>query len=186
MAASSSVKQAVRILKHMDLQAPEWHEVQEASREATRRVIRVMTTLNKAGAEAMAKVGANACTDVTGFGLLGHLHEMCAASGVGARINLSKVPVLVEAWELVREDVVPGGTKANLAFLAEAVDFAEEITEDQQLVLADAQTSGGLLISVAEAKAEDLTAELKEAGALAAADVGEMVVGEPGRIEVVR
>jgi len=159
---------------------------QAVSEETIARVVHLMTTLNKAGAEAMQQVGASACTDVTGFGLLGHLHEMCAASRAGARIELSRVPVLAEAWELVRQDVVPGGTKANLAFLEEDVEFEEGITEDQQLVLADAQTSGGLLIAIAPEKTEELVNALKEAGTLVADDIGEFVADERHRILVVK
>ncbi len=154
--------------------------------ETMRRVVHVMATLNKNGAEAMTEVGVNACTDVTGFGLLGHLHEMCEASGLGARIELDKIPVLVEAWELAAQGVVPGGSRANLSFLAEAVEFEDGITESEQLVLADAQTSGGLLISVSSSKVADLIAALKEAGTIVADEIGEMVEDDKGRIRVAK
>lgn len=159
---------------------------QLVSEEAIARVVHVMTTLNRSGAKAMEEVGADACTDITGFGLLGHLHEMCQASGVGARIELAKVPVLVEAWELVHEDVVPGGTKANLDFLRDAVTFEDGISEDQQLVLADAQTSGGLLIAVPETKCDALVEALKEHNTIAAANIGEIVEDEKRTITVVK
>lgn len=157
---------------------------QAVSDETIARVVHLMTALNKDAAEVMQQVGADACTDVTGFGLLGHLHEMCEASGVGARISLSATPVLAEAWELVREGVCPGGTKANLAFLEDDVAFEDGITEDQQLVLADAQTSGGLLIATPAGKADDMVLALKEAGTLAAADIGEIVEDAGSKIVV--
>jgi len=157
---------------------------QVTTKEVEDRAVHIMTTLNKAAAEAMQEVGVSACTDVTGFGLLGHLREMCEASGVGARIELSKVPVLVEAWELAKEGVVPGGTKANLDFLRKALDFDEEISEDEKLVLADAQTSGGLLISVPADKTTDLVSALREAGTIVAAEIGEIVEDEKHRIRV--
>ncbi len=152
--------------------------------EGEKRVVHVMAMLNRSAAEAMLDVGVNSCTDVTGFGLLGHLHEMCEASGVGAHLELSRIPVLAEAWELARQDVVPGGSKSNLAFLDEAVDFDSKITADQRLVLADAQTSGGLLISVSPEKAEQLVSALREAGTIVADDIGEMVRDEKRQIRV--
>lgn len=159
---------------------------QVVSEETLKRVVHLMTALNKTAAEAMRQVGAHACTDVTGFGLLGHLHEMCEGSGVGARIVLSEIPVLVEAWELVREGVCPGGTKANLAFLEDTVQFEDGITEEQQLVLADAQTSGGLLIAVAPEKADGLIEALKEVNTLASADIGEVVKDAKHQIAVAK
>jgi len=159
---------------------------QAVSDETIARVVHLMTSLNKEAADAMQQVGANACTDVTGFGLLGHLHEMCEASGVGARLRLSSVPVMAEAWELVANRIVPGGTRANLSFLENSVDFEDGISEDQQLVLADAQTSGGLLIAVAPQKADTLVEALKEAGTLAAADIGEIVADARRKIAVVK
>lgn len=87
------------------------------AKETIDKVVEVMSTLNKAGAEVMVEVGVNACTDITGFGFLGHLHEMATGSGVGAKISLGKVPVLSEAWELVAQGVAPGGTYKNLEYL---------------------------------------------------------------------
>ena len=152
--------------------------------DVIRQAVDVMTTLNAGAAEAMLSVGPSAGTDVTGFGLLGHLDEMVTQSGVGARVYLDRVPVLPAAWGLARDGVVPGGTRRNLAFLADRVTWAEEIGETERLVLSDAQTSGGLLIAVAPDRAELLRAALIARGTLAAAEIGEIVAGE--RIEVAR
>lgn len=159
-------------------------KVQRASPETITEAVRVMSTLNKAAAEAMLEVGAHACTDVTGFGLLGHLHEMAHASGVGARVSLSQVPVLPQVWELVEEGFAPGGTHANRRFVEGWVMWDEALSLEQQLLLCDAQTSGGLLIAVPPGRAEALLAALRRRGTLAAAQIGEMMSGEAGRLWV--
>ncbi len=157
---------------------------ERVSEQGVEGAIRVMTTLNKAAAEAMIEVGVNACTDVTGFGLLGHLQEMVSASGVGARISLSTVPVLPEAWTLVNEGVCPGGTKRNRDALKGKVTWAPDISDESQLILCDAQTSGGLLISVPKDKSAQLVERLQAANTLAAARIGE-IVADAGQIEVI-
>ena len=157
---------------------------ERVSRETMEQAVHVMTTLNKTAAEAMVEVGVDACTDVTGFGLLGHLHEMTSGSGVGARISLKEVPVLSDAWRLVKDGVCPGGTKRNRQALEGKVTWAPEITEESQLVLCDAQTSGGLLIAVSKEKSSQLVKRLQAAETLAAARIGE-IVDDAGRIEVV-
>jgi selenide,water dikinase len=138
---------------------------------AIREAIRVMTTLNRDACEAMLEVGAHAATDVTGFGLLGHLRNMVAASDCSAVIERSDVPVLDAAVRYVSEGIVPGGTHANARFLAEWVDFGSASKEDQ-LLLCDAQTSGGLLIAVAPERSEQLVRGLRDRGTLCAAIVG--------------
>ena len=150
-----------------------------ASPETIDEAVAVMATLNRAGSTAMNEVGVHAATDVTGFGLLGHLGEMVNGSGVGARIWLDRVPVLDVAWEFARQGVVPGGTRRNFDHVREFTTFAPEIDESAQLMLADAQTSGGLLIAVAPERADALEAALRGAGTLAVARIGE-VVAEPG------
>lgn len=156
-----------------------------ASPEVIARVTRVMSALNKEAAEAMLEAEVDACTDVTGFGLLGHLWEMTCASGVGATITLGQVPVLPEAWELVREGIVPGGTHANHQYLEEAVIW-EDISLEEQLVLSDAQTSGGLLIAVRPEHSERLLRSLSRRKALAAAVIGEITKENPPHIRVRR
>jgi selenide,water dikinase len=151
--------------------------------------IQVMTTLNRAAAEAVVGIGAHALTDITGFGLLGHLRNMVAASKVGARVYLERVPVLTAAREYVRAGIAPGGTYANHRFLAEAgfVTYATDVTKEEQLLLCDAQTSGGLLAAVAPDRAEPLLQALRSNGVPEAAMVGTIVdTAAPGRIEVSR
>ena len=149
---------------------------------AIREAIRVMTTLNRAACEAMLEVGVHAATDVTGFGLLGHLRNMVAASDCTAVIKRSDVPVLDAAVRYVSEGIAPGGSHANARFLAEWVDFGETSKEDQ-LLLCDAQTSGGLLIAVPAERSEQLVRGLRDRGTLCAAVIGHFESGPP-RIRV--
>jgi selenide, water dikinase len=144
-----------------------------ASSESINRAVAVMSALNRAASEAMvASGGVHAATDVTGFGLLGHLAEMLGEGSVGARVELDAVPVLEEAWDFVARDVVPGGTRRNLASVAGMVDWSERISTEQQLVLADAQTSGGLLMAVDPTAAEALLEDLSAHGVLGATRIG--------------
>jgi cysteine desulfurase len=147
------------------------------------RAITVMSALNREAAEAMIEVGVSACTDVTGFGLLGHLHEMTSGSGVDVELYAEAVPVLPEVWSLAGADLVPGGSRNNLAHVAPHVDWEAGISEVQKLVLADAQTSGGLLIAVPQERLGALMDALRVRKVEAAiigrfSDVGE------GRIRV--
>jgi selenide,water dikinase len=154
---------------------------------AIREAIGVMTTLNRAAGEVIAKAdGVHALTDVTGFGLLGHLRNVVAASKVSARIYLEQVPVLGAAWEYVRAGISPGGTHANHRFLADCVTYADNLSKEDQLVLCDAQTSGGLLVSVAADRSAALLAALQANGVPQAAVVGAIDSHQPGRILVHR
>jgi selenide,water dikinase len=134
-----------------------------ATPEQLQRAIEVMTTLNRAAAEAMTEVGVSAATDVTGFGLLGHLHIALKASGASARIDAGAVELLPGTLALAEQGVVPGGTHSNHEFVASAVDWGE-LPKAEQFVLADAQTSGGLLISVPEDRAVPLASALEKRG----------------------
>jgi selenide,water dikinase len=147
--------------------------------------IAAMTHLNAGAGRAMTETGAHACTDVTGFGLLGHARNMLAASGVSARIRFQEVPVLEAARGYVRDGIAPGGTHANWRFLQDWVEYDSGLCKEDQLLLADAQTSGGLLIAIAPEKERALLEALEENATLARAVVGEIVDGEPGRITVV-
>lgn len=144
----------------------------------------IMATLNKGAAEAMATVDAHACTDITGFGFLGHLSEMVRGSGVGAVVTLAQVPVLEEAWSLVYQGLAPGGSKRNLEFIRDRLQPSAGISEEALLVLADAQTSGGLLIAVAPGDAERLKAELAERRVPVVAEIGEIVEDGESRIRI--
>ena len=146
--------------------------------------VQIMTFLNKSASEAMLSVGINACTDITGYGLLGHLCELVCASKVGAKIFLSKVPVIDFAWELAKRKMVPGGTLANLKFIEQKVDWEGEITEEAKLILSDAQTSGGLLISVPKEKEKKLLDRLISKGVPNPVVIGEIIEDRRCRIQV--
>ena len=152
--------------------------------ETLQRVSMVMTALNNTASQAAVKVGVNACTDITGFGLLGHTYELAKASNVGVVIEAGKVPVIEETWEYVAQNIVPGGTRANLKYLEPVVEFDREITEDMKLVLADAITSGGLLVSVKPENLDSLLAQMTGLGTLEAAVIGRVVRDTPGKISV--
>ena len=156
------------------------HKRRIASSDLLRAAVELMTTPNDIAADAMVEVGAEAATDVTGFGLLGHLQRMLAASGVGARIDASAVPVLPGVLDLAMLDVVPGGTRRNHAHLRPTVQWGR-LSMPEQLVLADAQTSGGLLIAATDHEwmAEELTGR-----GMAWADIGVTVEGRPGTVAV--
>jgi selenium donor protein len=128
--------------------------------------VATMTTLNRAAAEIMRRHGVHACTDVTGYGLLGHLREMAAASGVDARLDAAAVPILPGARELAAAGHVPGGTRRNLEDLAEVVDWGQT-DELTRTLLADAQTSGGLLMALPAEAAGEVVRELGKAGGTA-------------------
>jgi selenide,water dikinase len=144
--------------------------------------VTAMQTLNRAASEAMVAVGVDAATDVTGFGLMGHLREMTSGSGVGARVDAAAVPMFDLAISLAERDCAPGGTKANHALaLRNGVRFADSVSPALQLVLCDAQTSGGLLIAVSESKTEALLEALAARSVVDAAVIGSLT-HEPGII----
>jgi len=158
-------------------------KAQVADAAIVERALRVMTTLNRSASEAMLAVEAHGATDVTGFGLLGHLAEIVRGSGVGARVWSRQVPFVEGTRELAERGLIPGGSRRNLESIAPLLRWAPTVTELDQLLLADAQTSGGLLIAVARERTDDLVRRLQDGGALAAAVVGE-ITGETGTIEV--
>ena len=143
-----------------------------------------MTTLNRAGAEVMTAHGVRAGTDVTGYGLLGHLRNLLRASGLAATLDAATVPILPGTAELVRAGHVPGGTKRNLTDLAADVTWAPGIDEVTRTLLADAQTSGGLLMAVPADRVDGVVAGLRTAGTPVAAVVGVVTAGPAGRISV--
>ncbi len=147
-------------------------------------VTRVMTTLNRDAKDAALRAGVRAATDVTGFGFLGHLHHLLLGSGVSARISVERIPLLPFARDLVAQGLVPGGSRRNADYTAPHVEFGERVSGDDQLLLADAQTSGGLLLAVPAERVGTLLAELEQRGTPAHAEVGEVIAGPAGRIEV--
>ena len=149
------------------------------------RAVKVMAALNRAAGEILAGSGAvHALTDVTGFGLLGHAWEMAEGSRVRLRLDAPAIPVQEGVRELAAADVIPGGSKANLEWVKPHVRFPEGMSPVDQIVLADAQTNGGLLAAVAAERAGELVSALSRAG-VEAARIGEVLPadGAPG-IEV--
>jgi selenide, water dikinase len=152
----------------------------EATAEQARAAVEVMATLNAAASEAMVEAGADAATDVTGFGLLGHLHEMLVASGAAAAVDADAVGILDGALALAQRGVIAGGTRRNREFVDPAVDWGD-LSEAERFVLADAQTSGGLLIATRD---PDGLADALDRRGVAHAVIGTVVAGDPGRITV--
>ncbi len=152
----------------------------------TRRVTEVMAALNRGAMEAMTSVETHAATDITGFGLLGHAWEMARASAVGLEFRASAIPVLEETFSMLAHGALPGGSRANRAYLADedAVDFGPDVEETMRTIMTDANTSGGLLIAVAERDLSRLTEMLAQKATLARAVVGRVVASHPRRILV--
>ncbi len=155
-----------------------------ASAESIARATQVMTTLNRAAAEAMAGYRVSACTDITGFGLVGHLLEMTRGSGVDAELWAARVPMLAEARELAAAGIVPGGTRDNLAHAEVWTAWDGSIAPVDRLLLCDAQTSGGLLISLPAADARSLREDLQRGGVADAAVIGRVTAAGEGRVRV--
>ncbi len=154
------------------------------SKEDLDNVMHVMATLNKDAAEAMEPYNVNACTDVTGFGLLGHTLEIAEGSQVGIVIDHKAVPILPKTKELAEQNIIPGGTKKNHKWICGRVEYDKAISEIDQLILCDAITSGGLLISVPEAEAEALQRTLEDKQ-VTSAIIGEVTDEKPGCIKVI-
>ncbi len=156
-----------------------------ATPELVAEAVRVMTDLNAGARDAALEVGnsVHAATDVTGFGLLGHLRELLVASGVAGEVDAAAVPVIDGVRELAAAGMVAGGTQRNHAFVADTTAWGS-LREPDQLLLADAQTSGGLLVAVAADRAGDLVDALGRHHALAAAVIGRCVPGTPGHVAV--
>ena len=146
--------------------------------------VAAMTTLNAGAARAMLSVGVHAATDVTGFGLLGHLNSLLRASGAAAELASAQVPILPLARDLAQRGAVSGGSRRNQESVAGATRFDAAVDATTRLLLADAQTSGGLLIAVPAEALDALVAALGRERTPAAAVIGRVVAGSPGRIDV--
>jgi selenide,water dikinase len=155
----------------------------KAPERAVVAATRSMATLNRSAAEAAATVPVHAVTDVTGFGLLGHLREMTQGSKVRVRLHAGQIPLLPDVMALAEAGLVPGGTKRNLQAVAPAVRWDPTLSEPLRLAIGDAQTSGGLLVATPEGAA--FLRALAAAGVEGAAQIGEVVAEDPeGTIEV--
>jgi len=146
-------------------------------------VTKIMSTLNKIAGEIILNYKINACTDVTGFGLMGHLREMSKSSECDVNIYFDNLPLIREVKTLASAGIIPGGTYNNYEYVKTDVDFGK-LSKTEQLILCDAQTSGGLLISVTDHDAEKLLLGLQSAGISEAAIIGEFTKKGKGRIEV--
>jgi len=144
----------------------------------------VMEELNRLPSELMQEFGAHSCTDITGYGLLGHAYEMAAGSGAAMRIRYEAVPQIHGTLEYCKKGAIPGGTWNNKQYLDDKVTFPGDLSEEEQLVLYDAQTSGGLLIAIAPENADAFERALHDAGVTAASQIGEVTDGPPGTIEI--
>ncbi len=148
--------------------------------------VSVMSTLNAGAAQAMAEIGSavHAATDVTGFGLLGHLRNLLEASGQCARLSAGAIPIFDRVRALVKQNAVPGGTKTNFAAASEVTRWSDGVAESDMVLLTDAQTSGGLLIAVAPSAVADLVRALNKHETPSAAIIGEVVAQRDALIEV--
>lgn len=155
-----------------------------AGPEEVEAVVASMRALNAAAGRAAARAGVHAATDITGFGFLGHLGEMLEQSGVAAEVEAAALPFLPGALAHAAAGVDTGGGRATRAYLGDRVRFADDVPEAVRVACCDPQTSGGLLLSVAEARLQSLLAALEAEGAPVAAVVGRITAGPPGTCRV--
>ena len=142
------------------------------NKEVYKEAVKIMTHLNDGAKTAMNIANANACTDITGYGLLGHLLEICLGSNLCAEIKYKDIPFIQSTNNLAQGGIVPGGSKKNLSYVSDKVGFSDNLLEYQKLMIADAQTSGGLLITISEEKVNHLIDELKNQGCLSYSIIG--------------
>lgn len=143
----------------------------DAARNA---IVNIMSELNAAAADIIREFPIHACTDITGFGLLGHLYEMLIDGDISARIISSKVPVIPNTVEMVRRNVIPGGTDANMNYLKGHIQWDDKVSSVFRVIFCDAQTSGGLLVATPEPNAAEMVKRLKESGVTSASVIGKI------------
>jgi cysteine desulfurase NifS/selenium donor protein len=149
------------------------------------RAFQLMSTLNKIAAETLHRFPVHACTDVTGFGLIGHLLEMTRGSHTDAELDAARIPYLKDVFRLIGSGVVPGGTRNNLAFVESWINWPDNFDEIQKLAICDAQTSGGLLVALPAAEADNAVTSLHLAGIADAVIIGRISGQGKGRITIV-
>jgi len=159
-------------------------EVLSQEDEIVQKACLIMQTLNKIASELMQEIGVSSCTDITGFGLLGHGHEMANGSNKALIINASKVPILDGVIDLAKSGNIKSGSMVNREFLTDSVIFKDDILTEIKDILFDPQTSGGLLISVERKKAELLLYNLHSAGVIEASIIGEVLEEPVGKVIV--
>ena len=140
------------------------HKKEKVDADVVERACQIMGRLNRKGAEAMIEAQVHAATDVTGFGLMGHATEIARGSDVTLEIDSSAVPVFENSLDLASSGILSGGSQRTRDFLEGGYEFASSVARPLQDILFDAETSGGLLIAVAEDRAEKLETELRERG----------------------
>ena len=151
--------------------------------EMEKRVCELMTVLNRSAMRACKRIGVHACTDISGYGLLGHAYEMAVASRVSLIMQYQRIPILSDAVTTTNDGFVPGGTKANLLFVSSNVTFAADLSQTERYLLTDPQTSGGLLVAVEESKKEEMSAAFAMEG-VEAFQIGRVAGENPGYISV--
>jgi selenide,water dikinase len=153
-----------------------------ASEEAMQAISRSMAELNKAASEAMVEVGVTTATDVTGFGLMGHLSELVSQSKVTAEVYVDKVPFFEGVLDYVREELISGAIERNREYAAQFVEVSEKVSEEAEIALYDPQTSGGFLIAIGGGRGEAFVEHLREAGLVSPAVIGSVVSKSEGKI----
>jgi selenide,water dikinase len=156
------------------------------SDEAMEEAVAAMAALNRPAAEAMPGFAVHAATDVTGYGLLGHAFEMADGSGVTAEFSVSRIPILSQARRLAEKGIAPAGSRQNFRNLKPLTDVGDGVSEDDLLLLCDAQTSGGLLVSLPASEAEPYAARCRERGARETAVVGRVLTKAAAPLRLVR
>lgn len=154
----------------------------KASPAQEEEAVKIMTTLNKAASECAVKEGVSAMTDVTGFGLLGHLSEMTTSSNAGAVIYAELVPLIEGTIDFAQAALAPGGAFSNQEFVLPLCKYAENISEETKIILCDPQTSGGLLIACPKEKSKKFLDALHRRGVTAAVEIGEIIPDTGGKI----
>lgn len=155
-----------------------------ASGQVIKQAVKNMTTLNASASKLMEQFDVHAATDVTGFGLLGHLTEMCRASNLSAAIEFQNLPFLDNVYELATDGIIPGGTKRNLDYASKFVAFNNSISETQKYMAADPQTSGGLLVALSQDQADDYLKKCIDETGLDAKIIGHFTKKSSYRIKI--
>ncbi len=156
-----------------------------ATESAIQAAVESMSQLNQLAAVTAQELDAHSVTDVTGFGLLGHLSEMCRASNVSVRVDFSALPFLPTVEQLVQADVIPGGTRRNLEYASRHVSFNDSLSDNQKLMAADAQTSGGLLVALPADKAGEFCSKYNSHSNLPAIKVGTFTESQKYLIKII-
>jgi len=155
-----------------------------ATNEQQEQLTAIMAELNRSAAQVISRFPVHACTDVTGFGLMGHLHEMTHPGAINAEVYAESIPLINGTWEYASANLIPGGTRDNLSYLQEHLIWSEGISQTQKLILCDAQTSGGLLFAIAPEYQQQILDQLREASVSQAQIIGSFTRKDTGTITI--